>query len=90
MMAALKQVNIRTADAIRGVVARVQREREFLLSEVLQVRGLMPLIKQTQMDGGRQGRAQGSFQASFHAKPVSRRARDARRLRRAAGPVMVA
>ena len=43
-MSTLKQANLRTAGMLRVMLARIQRERQFLLSEVLQARGLMPLL----------------------------------------------
>src|SRR5437899_971440 len=43
-MITIKEVNVRTAGVVRVLFTRVQRERQFLLGEVLQVRGLMPLL----------------------------------------------
>lgn len=39
-----KQMNMRTASMFRSISAHSAREREFLLKEILQVRGLMPLL----------------------------------------------
>ena len=44
MIPTLKAINGRTTGFVRGVFARVDRERQTLLAEVLQVRGLMPLL----------------------------------------------
>jgi hypothetical protein len=44
MMSALKQMNTRTVGAVSRMLARLKREREFLLNEVLQVKGLMPIL----------------------------------------------
>src|SRR5689334_16396930 len=44
MIPTFKQVNGRTAGLVRALLAQVQRERQFLLGEILQVRGLMPLL----------------------------------------------
>lgn len=43
-MASLKQINVRTVSAIRSLNAYTARERQFLLSEMVQVKGLMPLL----------------------------------------------
>jgi hypothetical protein len=43
-MLLLKQINGRTASAFRTLGAVTAREKRYLLSEILQVRGLMPLL----------------------------------------------
>lgn len=43
-MPTMKQVNLRTSSALRAFTAHVARERQFLLTEVLQAKGLMPLL----------------------------------------------
>ena len=43
-MLTLKRLNGRTASAFRALGAYSARERQFLLNEILQVRGLMPLL----------------------------------------------
>lgn len=40
----LKQINLRTLNVIRSVRELTVREKQFLLAEILQVRGLMPLL----------------------------------------------
>ena len=40
----LKQLNMRTVSMFRSISAHSARERAFLLNEILQVRGLMPLL----------------------------------------------
>jgi len=39
-----RQINLRTLNAIRAIRESTARERQFLLGEILQVRGLMPLL----------------------------------------------
>src|SRR6266498_484609 len=43
-MPTIKEVKVRTFGAARVLFMRVQRERQFLIGEILQVRGLMPLL----------------------------------------------
>jgi hypothetical protein len=43
-MSALKQFNVRTTSVIRMLGAYTARERKFLQDEILQVKGLMPLL----------------------------------------------
>jgi hypothetical protein len=43
-MLTLKRLNGRTASVLRSLGAYSARERQYLLSEILQVRGLMPLL----------------------------------------------
>lgn len=43
-MPALKQINGRTASVLRALGTYTARERQFLLNEMVQVRGLMPLL----------------------------------------------
>ncbi|MBI2294603.1 MAG: hypothetical protein HYU76_00820 [Betaproteobacteria bacterium] len=40
----LRELNLRTLNVIRSVRALTTREKQFLLAEILQVRGLMPLL----------------------------------------------
>ncbi len=40
----ISSVNARAIGLARGVLAQVQRERQFLLSQVLEIKGLMPLL----------------------------------------------
>ena len=51
MLPTLKQVNGRTAGLFRALLAQVQRERQFLLGEILQVKGLMPLLMKPRNKG---------------------------------------
>jgi len=44
MTPATKEIAVRAPGALRALVMRIHREREFLLTEVLKVRGLMPLL----------------------------------------------
>ena len=44
MIRALKRINGRAAGLVKGFGAHITRERQFLLKEILQVRGLMPLL----------------------------------------------
>ena len=43
-MITFKEINGRTVTVIRTLGAYTLREKEYLLSEILQVRGLMPLL----------------------------------------------
>jgi hypothetical protein len=43
-MLTLKRLNGRTASVLRSLGAYSARERQYLLNEILQVRGLMPLL----------------------------------------------
>ena len=43
-MITLKQINGRTISVLRTVSAYTVREKEYLLREILQVKGLMPLL----------------------------------------------
>ena len=43
-MLTLKQINGRTVSVIRTLGAYSAREKDFLLAEILQVKGLMPLL----------------------------------------------
>jgi len=40
----LKQINLRTVAVFRSVRDLTKREKQFLLSEILQIKGLMPLL----------------------------------------------
>lgn len=40
----LRELNLRTRNALRSVRELTTREKQFLLAEILQVRGLMPLL----------------------------------------------
>ena len=44
MIRTLRRVNVRTIGLVKSVGAHLTRERTFLLSEILQVKGLMPLL----------------------------------------------
>jgi len=43
-MPSLKEINGRTVSVIRAFGARTARERQFLLSEMVHIKGLMPLL----------------------------------------------
>ena len=43
-MITFKQINGRTVTVIRSLSAYTAREKEFVLNEILQVQGLMPLL----------------------------------------------
>jgi hypothetical protein len=43
-MPTLKGINVRTMSMLRSLSAYSTRERQFLLSEMVQVKGLMPLL----------------------------------------------
>ena len=43
-MPTLKQINGRTVSVFRALSAYTAREKQFLLSEIVQVKGLMPLL----------------------------------------------
>lgn len=43
-MPTLKQLNLRTTSAIKVLGVYTAREKQFLVNEILQVRGLMPLL----------------------------------------------
>jgi len=43
-MASLKQFNGRTVSVFRALGARTAREKQFLVSEMVQIKGLMPLL----------------------------------------------
>ena len=43
-MPSLKQINGRTMSLFRALGARTAREKQFLLNEMVQVKGLMPLL----------------------------------------------
>ena len=44
MIRTLRRVNVRTIGLVKAVGTHVTRERTFLLGEILQVKGLMPLL----------------------------------------------
>jgi hypothetical protein len=69
-MPTLKQVNGRTASAIRTLGAYTTREKDLLVSEMAQVRGLMPLLmkRRNRQPWTREDKAE----LSVHLKRLSR------------------
>jgi hypothetical protein len=69
-MLTLKRLNGRTASVLRSLGAYSARERQYLLNEILQVRGLMPLLMKSR---NRQAwTAEEKAELAAHLKRLSR------------------
>ena len=69
-MLTLKRLNGRTASVMRTLGAYSARERAFLLNEILQVRGLMPLLMKSR--NGQPWTAEDKAELVRHVKRLSR------------------
>ena len=69
-MATLKKVDGRTITLLRAIGAYTAREKAFLLSEMMQVRGLMPLLMKPR--NKQRWSAEDKAELSVHLKRLSK------------------
>src|SRR5947209_4152740 len=68
-MLLLKQINGRTGSVFRTLAAVTAREKQYLLSEILKVRGLMPLLMRER--NGQRWTAEDKAELATHIKRLS-------------------
>jgi hypothetical protein len=69
-MPTLKGINVRTMSLLRSLSAYSTRERQFLLSEMVQVKGLMPLLMKPR--NKQRWTAEDKAELAVHLKRLSR------------------